>query len=333
MAENLIAAGVENRPSMLEKGKLFQLKEEITIPCVNGGADEIRAQTVADLSPTEKIQYDYDIKATKIILLRLSVDICTLINHYQTAKEIWDRVKEFMKGTKLTLQELESKLCYKCKGKDHMAKQCTATKRVKDAKSYKEKMLLAQVQEAGVMLYEDQQDFLADRLEEMDNCDDILVHTTINFKADHLDAYDSDCDDEATSCAIFMESLSLAGSVNEDTTNPSYNSELVFEVPHYDTYHEDTILNDAVQETIYNDQTIFNDNSYDELMSNNNIISYADYMVTIENDATQYVPTTNQDKNVMILSVTEQMKCQVEQCNKVNLEAKCVIELLSTELE
>ncbi|GJZ28609.1 hypothetical protein Tco_0985505 [Tanacetum coccineum] len=79
MAENVIAAGAENRPPMLEKGMYDS---------VNGGADEKCAQTIAYLSPTEKIQYEYDIKATNIILLGLPVDIYTLINHYQTAIEI-----------------------------------------------------------------------------------------------------------------------------------------------------------------------------------------------------------------------------------------------------
>ncbi|GKD41712.1 hypothetical protein Tco_1261919, partial [Tanacetum coccineum] len=41
--------------------------------------------------------------------------------------------------------------------------------RVQDAEWFKEKMLLAQAHEAGVVLHEDQQDFLADRLEEMDD--------------------------------------------------------------------------------------------------------------------------------------------------------------------
>ncbi|GKD65815.1 hypothetical protein Tco_1307923 [Tanacetum coccineum] len=40
---------------------------------------------------------------------------------------------------------------------------------VKDAEWFKEKMLLAQAHEAGVVLHEDQQDFLADMLEEMDD--------------------------------------------------------------------------------------------------------------------------------------------------------------------
>ncbi|GJR71872.1 hypothetical protein Tco_0084237 [Tanacetum coccineum] len=86
----MLIDSIENGP--------FKLKAEITIPGFDGAADQKRAQTVADLSPTEKLQYDCDIKATNIILLGLPIEIYTLINHFQTAKEIWDRVKELMEG-------------------------------------------------------------------------------------------------------------------------------------------------------------------------------------------------------------------------------------------
>ncbi|GKE48124.1 hypothetical protein Tco_1479382 [Tanacetum coccineum] len=94
MAENVIAAGKENGEMLInsiEEGP-FQLKKEITIPGVNGAPDEKREQTVEDLSPKEKLRYDNDIKVVNILLLRLPVDIYTLINHYQTTKEIWDRM-------------------------------------------------------------------------------------------------------------------------------------------------------------------------------------------------------------------------------------------------
>ncbi|GJT60370.1 hypothetical protein Tco_1003903 [Tanacetum coccineum] len=68
--------------------------------------------------------------------------------------------------------------------------------------------MLFDVIKAEVVLQEDQQDFLADRLEEMDS--------------DY-------CDDEATACAIFMASLSPAGSINGDITGPSSDSELISE--------------------------------------------------------------------------------------------------------
>ncbi|GJT48427.1 hypothetical protein Tco_0974584 [Tanacetum coccineum] len=162
------------------------------------------------------------------------------------------------------------------------------------------------------MKFRDQQDLLADRLDEIDDYYDLLVHTTTNFKAYHIDAYDSDCNDEATTCAIFMASLSPAGSINEDTAKPSYDLELP-------------------SETIYNDHPVFNNNSCDELTSNSNVILYVDYIVTIENDVARYVPPPEQDKNAMILSVIKHMKGQVEQCNMVNSEAKCVNESLSNE--
>nr|GEX45286.1 integrase, catalytic region, zinc finger, CCHC-type, peptidase aspartic, catalytic [Tanacetum cinerariifolium] len=56
-------------------------------------------------------------------------------------------------------------------------------------------------------LHEEQQEFLADKLKENDDCDDLQLHITANFKADLVDSYDSDCDDEATASAIFMASL------------------------------------------------------------------------------------------------------------------------------
>ncbi|GKB82658.1 hypothetical protein Tco_0949553, partial [Tanacetum coccineum] len=148
----------------------------------------------------------------------------------------------------------------------------------------------------------------------MEDYDDLQLQTTSNFKAGHVDAYDSDCDDEAIANAIFMASLSPAGSLNGDTVAPTYDSDILSEVPHYDTYHENDVLNSVVQETEYIEHFVYNNDSYDELTSDSNVISYAEYMVTIKNDVAQSVPPPAQDKD-MILFVIEQMKSQVEKCN------------------
>ncbi|GJX93979.1 hypothetical protein Tco_0348565 [Tanacetum coccineum] len=56
------------------------------------------------------------------------------------------------------------------------------------------------------------------------------VQAIANFKANHVDAYDSDCDDKATTNAIFMENFAPFGSINGDTVEPRNNSNILFEV-------------------------------------------------------------------------------------------------------
>ncbi|GJV09207.1 retrovirus-related pol polyprotein from transposon TNT 1-94 [Tanacetum coccineum] len=52
--------------------------------------------------------------------------------------------------------------CYNCQCKDHMARQCTKPKRPKNLDWFKEKMLIAQALESGVVLDEEHMAFLVD---------------------------------------------------------------------------------------------------------------------------------------------------------------------------
>ncbi|GKD89310.1 hypothetical protein Tco_1364817 [Tanacetum coccineum] len=130
--------------------------------------------------------------------------------------------------------------------------------------------------------------YLEFSLEETDDCEDLQLQATTNFKADHVDAYDSDCDDKATTNAIFMANLSPVGSLSDDTVAPHYVSDILSEVPHYDTYHDSDVLNSNIQELEYIENIVSNNDSYDELKGD--VISYTDYMLTIANDEDNYVP-------------------------------------------
>ncbi|GKE65020.1 hypothetical protein Tco_1519181 [Tanacetum coccineum] len=67
----------------------------------------IRPKKYAKLTKQEQLQDDCDVQETNIVIQGLSPDVYALINHYQTAKDIWERVKLFMQGTEQSYQERE----------------------------------------------------------------------------------------------------------------------------------------------------------------------------------------------------------------------------------
>ncbi|GJV38654.1 hypothetical protein Tco_1411131 [Tanacetum coccineum] len=137
MAENIIAAGADNRPPMLEKSQynLWQSRMKLYIRGKEHGKDLLdsvlispfKYETVVvpdtsttlkttipitydDLTDKEKIREECDIRAMNIVLQGLPPNVYTLVNHHIEAKEIWDKVKLLIEGTELSLQEQESKL-------------------------------------------------------------------------------------------------------------------------------------------------------------------------------------------------------------------------------
>nr|GEU81711.1 hypothetical protein [Tanacetum cinerariifolium] len=69
-----------------------------------------RLEKYSELSITEVIQADCDVKATNIILQGLPPEVYTLVNTHKVAKELWERIQMLMQGTSLTKQERECKL-------------------------------------------------------------------------------------------------------------------------------------------------------------------------------------------------------------------------------
>ncbi|GJV76494.1 hypothetical protein Tco_1508078 [Tanacetum coccineum] len=89
LADKAILSGADNPPPMLEKDILKKCSE---------------------LSATEAIQADCDIKATNIILQGLAPEVYALVSNHKVAKELWKRIQLLMQGTSLTKQERECKL-------------------------------------------------------------------------------------------------------------------------------------------------------------------------------------------------------------------------------
>ncbi|GKC44069.1 retrotransposon protein, putative, unclassified, partial [Tanacetum coccineum] len=132
LAEFMIIAGADNRPPMLEKSMYDSWKSRMELyienrengrmilnsvlngplvwPTIVEENGTTRTKKYEELSVAEKLQADCDLKATNIVLQGLPPDVYAIVNHHKVAKEIWDRVKLLMQGTKLSLQEKECKL-------------------------------------------------------------------------------------------------------------------------------------------------------------------------------------------------------------------------------
>ncbi|GJX38364.1 retrovirus-related pol polyprotein from transposon TNT 1-94 [Tanacetum coccineum] len=93
--------------------------------------------------------------------------------------------------------------CYNCQGEGHMVKQCSQPKRPRNVAWYKEKAMLAEAQEAGQILDEEQLAFLKNIGIPTGQAQKIIPRNAA-FQTKDLDTYDSDCDDLSTAQAVLM---------------------------------------------------------------------------------------------------------------------------------
>ncbi|GJT73271.1 retrovirus-related pol polyprotein from transposon TNT 1-94 [Tanacetum coccineum] len=131
LAEYMLLSGADNRPPMLDKDlydswksimELYMLNREHGIMILESVKHGLliwpmikenwvtRTKKYAELSATEKIQANCDLKATNIILQGLPSDIYSIVNHHRVSKDLREKVQLLMQGTSLTKQERECKL-------------------------------------------------------------------------------------------------------------------------------------------------------------------------------------------------------------------------------
>ncbi|GJY47433.1 retrovirus-related pol polyprotein from transposon TNT 1-94 [Tanacetum coccineum] len=128
LADKAILSGADNRPPMLEKDMYDSWKSIMELYMMNRQHGRMILESVEngpliwpsieengvtrpkkyfELSATEAIQADCDIKATNIILQGLPPEVYALVSNHKVANELWERIQLLVQGTSLTKQEWE----------------------------------------------------------------------------------------------------------------------------------------------------------------------------------------------------------------------------------
>ncbi|GJR20397.1 retrovirus-related pol polyprotein from transposon TNT 1-94 [Tanacetum coccineum] len=182
-----------------------------------------------------------------------------------------------------------------------------------------EKVLLVQAQAQGQILNEEELAFLADLdIPEGQGTQTVNTHNAA-YQADDLDAYDSDCDELNSAKVALMANLS------------HYGSDALAEVHNHDNMNNN-VAHQAVQVMPFSQQSNVVNHSETEITSDSNIIPYSQYVIESQQVTVQNSNSSAQQDD-LILSVIEQLKTQVANCTKTNLENKSVNDTLTAELE
>nr|GEU59756.1 quiescin-sulfhydryl oxidase 2 [Tanacetum cinerariifolium] len=162
--------------------------------------------------------------------------------------------------------------CYNYGGFRHITRNCTQPKRPQNSDYFKEKMLLMQAQENGVVLDEQELSFLAGKQANTYDADvdDQPVHDMAQndpniLQTGDYDDFDSDVDDEPTAQTIFMANLSSLQQAGP------YNASILSEVLNLENAIEHHEIPNEVQP-----KNVLDSDSAD--MGNSNVIPYEQYM-------------------------------------------------------
>ncbi|GKB15225.1 hypothetical protein Tco_0849148 [Tanacetum coccineum] len=142
-------------------------------------------------------------RTTNIVLQGLPPDVYAIFNHHKVAKEIWDRVKLLLQGTKLSLQEKElNNQTTHSKRRDTVHTRCKgwARNKVMPGEGHYGHMAMHSLlrgKEHCNGLRKRQYPGILDG-----QAAQITIPNTADFQTDDLDAYDSDYDDVSNAKAM-----------------------------------------------------------------------------------------------------------------------------------
>nr|GEU71171.1 hypothetical protein [Tanacetum cinerariifolium] len=303
LADKSILSGVDNRTPMLEKEmydswksrmELYMLNRQhgrmILEFIINGPLiwltieenEVTRPKNYYELSHTDAIQADCDMKATNIILQGLPSGVFKLVSIHRVVKDLYERIQLLMQGTSLTKQERE------CKLYDEFDK--FAYKNGKTLRDFYLRFLLL--------------------------LDDINIY---NVRLEQFQLNTKFLNTLPLEWHKFMTGVKLVQDLH-----PTNIDQLHAYLGQHE-FHENEAMPSSKQSIIVN-------HSETEITSDSNIISYSHYVHETQQAAVQNSNSSAQ-QDALILFVIKQLKTQVTNCTKINLDNKSVNDTLTAELE
>nr|GEW37910.1 retrovirus-related Pol polyprotein from transposon TNT 1-94 [Tanacetum cinerariifolium] len=314
-----------------------------------------RAKKYFELSATEAIQTDCDVKETNIILQGLPPEVYALVSNHKIAKELWERIQLLVQGTSLTNQERElfQKRDDPIDAINHMMSFLTAVvtsrypptnNQLRNSSNPRQQATINNGR-VTVQPIQGRKNYVAAGMSRKytsrpsgnnlgkqrtvvcynypgiaeAQTTQYVITNNATYQADDVDAYDSDCDEINSAKIALMANLSHYGFDNlPEVQNPDNVT--------------NNVIHRAVQAMLIFEQSNIMNQSETEITIDRNITPYSQYV-----NESQYVTVQNLNflaqQDALILSVIEQLKTQVVNCTKINQDNKSVNETLTAELE
>ncbi|GKC03379.1 retrovirus-related pol polyprotein from transposon TNT 1-94 [Tanacetum coccineum] len=190
-----------------------------------------RIKKYEELSATEKIQVDYDLKETNIILQGLPSYVYSLVNHHRVAKDLWERVQLLMQVNTKFLNSLSPE----------WSKFVTDVKLVRDSHTTNFYQLHAYLEQHE--LYANEVRIMRER-----NQDPLALVVNHQMTPSHFNTYQSSCNNPQ-----FQQQFSPSQSLQYGSIHPTQHYSTTYpSTPHAITYPS-TLYPNAYSSTVHQD--------------------------------------------------------------------------------
>ncbi|GJR76772.1 hypothetical protein Tco_0089137 [Tanacetum coccineum] len=348
LADKAILSGADNRPPMLEKELYDSWKSRMELYMMNRQIGRMILESVdngpliwptieengvprprkySELLAANAIQDDCDIKATNIILQGLLTEIYALVSHHKVTKDLWERIQLLMQGTSLTKQERECKLydefdkfAYK-KGETLRDFYLRFSLLLNDLNIYNVKLEQFQVNTKFLNTLPPEWSKFVTDVKLLRNSSNPRQQATVN-------------DGRVTLQPVYGRQTSFATGTTRTYTPRASGS---------NSGKQRTVISQANGQILHEEDLAFLvDPGIPETQATQTVITYnaayqADDLDAYDSDYDELNTAKNSNsstqQDALILSVTEQIKTQVINCTKINLDNKRVNDTLTAELE